>query len=479
MESKNRVIITVSLLLICGFLLTSLTSYYTSLSSLRARIDQNELPLTSDNIYSEIQRDLLRPLFISSLMASDTFVREWVIQGEQDSEQMTRYLKEIMTSYGTFTSFFVSENTRTYYHADGILKRIDADEERDNWYFRVRDMEQDYEINIDPDLANRDSMTIFINYQVKDYAGKFIGATGVGLTVSAVKQLIEKYQRNYNRTIYFVTPEGEIAMHSSGVPDHVDCLADLDGVNALENEILANQQSSLHYQKQGETYHLNTRYIPEFNWHLVVEQSETAATRQLRTTLAINIAICAAITLIVLLINNLTISRYQRRIEKMALTDKLTGARNRQAFDLLLEQAIKELQRQPMPLSIILFDLDNFKQINDNYGHLAGDTTLKEVVEITQQSLRHADMLCRWGGEEFLIVLKQCSVEDAHHSAEKIRLAIQAAAIQHRQDTIHITASFGVIQYRAGENCDTMLHRADQALYIAKQNGKNRCEQLD
>lgn len=478
MQSKNKLILTVSLLLICGFLLTSLASYYASLSSLRSRIDQNELPLTSDNIYSEIQRDLLRPLFISSLMAGDTFLREWVVQGEQDSDKMTRYLKEIMDSYATFTSFFVSEKSRTYYHADGILKQISPDEERDIWYFRVKEMEKDYEINVDPDMANHDSMTIFINYRVKDYAGNFIGATGVGLTVSAVKQLIENYQQNYGRTIYFTDPQGQITLHGSNFQQKGLDLEQMEGISALAGEILGSQQNSFHYLKQGETYHLNSRYIPEFDWFLIVEQSEAAATRQIRTTLAINLAVCGVITLIVLLINNLAISRYQRNIEKMALTDKLTGACNRHAFDLLLDQAVKDAQRYSQPLAMILFDLDNFKQVNDNYGHLAGDEALKEVVKLTQHSLRQSDMLCRWGGEEFLIVLKQCSAEDATHTAEKIRLAVQGAAIVHHQDTLHITASFGISDYHAGDDRDSIISRVDQALYIAKQNGKNRCEQL-
>ena len=136
-----------------------------SRASLRSEISLNALPLTSDNIYSEIQHDLLRPVFVSSLMATDTFLRDWVIGGEVGDQSITKYLKEIQTTYNAFTSFFVSEKTRTYYHADGILKKVSPTEPRDIWYFRVRDLKDDYEINVDPDLANKDAMTIFKTFR--------------------------------------------------------------------------------------------------------------------------------------------------------------------------------------------------------------------------------------------------------------------------------------------------------------------------
>lgn len=160
-------------ILACGFLVTSLAGYFTARSSLRSEITGSSLPLTSDNIYSEIQRDLLRPVFISSLMASDTFLRDWVISGERNPDEMVRYLREIRDSYGTVSSFFVSDRTGRYYNQDGILKTVRRDEPRDLWYWRVRDMENDYEINLDIDLANNDALTIFINYRVYDFNGVF------------------------------------------------------------------------------------------------------------------------------------------------------------------------------------------------------------------------------------------------------------------------------------------------------------------
>ena len=155
---KRHLVIVISLLLIVGFVLTSLASYFISINSLHDQVANNELPLTSDNIYSEIQRDLLRPVFISSLMASDTFLRDWVLRGEKDISEVTRYLKEIKERYNAFTAFFVSDKTRNYYHTDKLLKQVSPDEKRDIWYFRVQNMREPYEINVDIDMANNDAL---------------------------------------------------------------------------------------------------------------------------------------------------------------------------------------------------------------------------------------------------------------------------------------------------------------------------------
>jgi hypothetical protein len=317
-KRKKIVLVSViSALLVTGFLVTSLASYFVSRASLRSEISNNELPLTSDNIYSEIQRDLLRPVFISSLMAHDTFLRDWVIGGEVETQKITKYLKEIQTKYNTFTSFFVAEKTRTYYHADGILKKVSPDEERDIWYFRVKEMKDDYEINVDPDLANKDAMTIFVNYRVLDYDGNYIGATGVGLTVSAVKKLIEVYQKKFNRTIYFVDRTGEVKIAGSDFDSKVKNISQFEYYPLFEEKLASKSESSFFYKKDGQVVHANVRYIDEFGWYLVVEQSEQEAIKQIFTTLVINLGICVVITIIILILINLSVAAYQKRIETL------------------------------------------------------------------------------------------------------------------------------------------------------------------
>ncbi|RPH50341.1 MAG: GGDEF domain-containing protein [Desulfobacteraceae bacterium] len=472
---KNRLILIVSLLLVTGFLMTSLVSFFVSRASLRSQISEKELPLTGDNIYSEIQRDLLSPIFISSLMSTDTFLRDWVIRGEKDASKITRYLSEIKKKYKTYTSFFVSEITGNYYYADGILKKISPDEERDKWYFRVRDMKPDYEINIDPDMANRDTMTIFINYRVFDYEGEYIGATGVGLAVGAVKRLIETYQQKYNRRIYFTDKEGNIKLYGSDFPVNIKNIAEIPGMQPdVMKKLSSLQEISFKYVNDGKTILLHSRYIPEFGWYLFVEQTEEAAIRQILYTLFINLSVSAVITIIILLFTNMTISAYQDKLEGMASTDPLTGAYNRRAFDIILKQTLKDAIRNKTDISLILFDIDKFKETNDRFGHNAGDAVLGNIIKITGSCLRASDVICRWGGEEFLILLKQCNINEAFNIAEKIRMTVGKTPAFHGGREIYVTISLGVVQSQYMESEENIFSRVDMALYEAKKQGRNR-----
>lgn len=312
-----RLVPILAVLLVTGFLITSLASFFVSRESLRSEIALNELPLTSDNIYSEIQRDLLRPVFISSVMATDTFLRDWVLAGEDGTDKITRYLLEIKNKYNTFTSFFVSEATKTYYHASGVLKQVSEEDERDNWYFRVKALGEDYEINVDPDKANKDAMTIFINYRVYDYDSNYIGVTGVGLTVNAVKILIEEYQKKYNRTIYFIDDVGNVTLAGSGFTHPEESIAKTDFWPLFKTHLGERDGHSFSYDDDGHVIHTNIRYIDEFKWHLVVEQPEQEVIQEIYRTLLINLFLCVLVTVVVIILVNLSISAYKKRIETL------------------------------------------------------------------------------------------------------------------------------------------------------------------
>src|SRR5690606_3055679 len=173
-----------------GFLATSVSSYYIATDTLSRQISEQTLPLTSDNVYSEIQRDLLRPILISSLMSTDTFLRDWALDGESDPQRVQSYLAAIQQRYNTITAYFISDATLNYYHTTGIIKQMSETDPLDDWYFRARGINEPYEINVDHDTADRRRLNIFVNYRVFDYSGNFIGVTGVSLAGESVAHLI-------------------------------------------------------------------------------------------------------------------------------------------------------------------------------------------------------------------------------------------------------------------------------------------------
>ncbi|OHC70488.1 MAG: diguanylate cyclase [Rhodocyclales bacterium RIFCSPLOWO2_02_FULL_63_24] len=472
---RRGLLLFLGLLLSTGFFATTLFGYFVSKQAIRDAIIGQDLPLTASNIYSEIQKDLVRPVLISSTMAHDTFLRDWVLKGESNVDAMARYLREMKERYGAFSSFFVSDKSAIYYTGEGVLKRVSPTEKRDAWYYRVREMKQDYEINVDPDLANADALTIFINYRVFDFAGNYIGATGIGLTVDAVRRLITEYQQRFQRTIYFVDAEGQVVIfgnQTGRVPD----LRSAPGLGPLVDRILQEKTGFYQYVANGDNHILNVNYLPELKWYLFVEQNEATALAGIRRTLYVNLIISLAVTLVVLFLTHLVLSRYQHRIEEMASTDELTRLLNRHAFAILIDKVLAEYRRAPQPIAMLLADIDHFKDINDRYGHLTGDQVLHEVARLLLAGLRQSDIAVRWGGEEFLLVLRGCDNAEAQRIAENLRQRIATTFIEANGEQIATTISIGVSQYDGVENPDQTVSRADAALYAAKHGGRNRVE---
>jgi diguanylate cyclase (GGDEF)-like protein len=470
---RRQLILLLSLLLSAGFFATTLFGYFVSKEAIRSAIIGQDLPLTSSNIYSEIQKDLVRPVLISSTMAHDTFLRDWVVKGENTVDEMARYLAEVKERHGAFSSFFVSDLSNHYYTGDGIFKRVAETEPRDAWYYRVRAMKEDYEINVDADLANRDALTIFINYRVSDFSGKFIGATGIGLTVEAVRHLISDYQQRFMRTIYFVDAQGRVVLFGNQSGQLVDLRAK-PGLGPMVDKILQERSGFYQFRADGDTHLLNVNYLPELKWYLFVEQNEDLALAGIRKTLYVNLGISLAVTLIVIFLTYLTLGRYQSRIEEMASTDELTGLLNRHAFSILLEKVMATYRRNPLAITVLLADIDHFKAINDRYGHHVGDEVLVNVAKLLRSALREADFAVRWGGEEFLLVLQGCGHEEGRLVAEKLRQAVAAASPCAADPALRITMSVGVSQYDGKELPDQVVNRADTALYTAKESGRDR-----
>ncbi|NIF25868.1 GGDEF domain-containing protein [Pantoea sp. Tr-811] len=477
--SQRSLILALLLLLACGFLATSLISYYASRSAIRDGIINTELPLTSDTVYSEIQKDLIRPVLIASMMAQDTFLRDWVLAGEQDTGRITRYLREVMGKQATFTSFFVSDRSLTYYQARGVLKHVVPGTWRDAWYFRLRDAKEPYEINVDLDMANHDSLTVFINYQVLDYQQRFIGAAGVGLSVDAVVKLIDTYQRRYQRSVFFTDAHGKVLLTGSDGGPHGlrvgQALHDNTELGGLLGQSPVPGEGSHEYtDSQGHSHFLNVRQLPELDWYLLVDKRETGALDRIRHSLYLNLAICAAISLVVLSLLHGMLKRHQASTEALATLDSLTGLPNRRSFDLLAAQALQAAQRDRTALVALLIDLDHFKTLNDTHGHLAGDEVLRQFAQVLQGSLRQSDILCRWGGEEFIVLLRATEGRQAIEVAEKIRRRTEQQAFSFEAQALHLTTSIGLSALQQGDTLHTLLSRADRALYCAKQAGRNR-----
>ena len=169
---------------------------------------------------------------------------------------------------------------------------------------------------------------------------------------------------------------------------------------------------------------------------------------------------------------------YQQALQ-MAMKDPLTGCLNRTAMDMMLNKEIGLAHRHETPMSLIVLDIDHFKKINDNHGHVTGDTALKALVGRVRQCIRGADSLFRFGGEEFTIMLCNTDHNGAKLLANRIRESVEEMVYVSENTTLSMTVSIGVASLKPNETADHIFKRADQALYNAKSSGRNRVISVD
>jgi len=165
------------------------------------------------------------------------------------------------------------------------------------------------------------------------------------------------------------------------------------------------------------------------------------------------------------------------RLQHLAIIDEMTGAYNRRHFMNLLNDEWLRARRYSHMMSLIMLDMDYFKQVNDTYGHFAGDAVLKEIIQLIRQNLRDLDRIGRFGGEEFIILLPETDLRGAQITAERLRQKIAAHLIRYQEKEIFVTASFGVAELppdRDATSVQRFLRAADEALYVAKNTGRNR-----
>ncbi len=174
----------------------------------------------------------------------------------------------------------------------------------------------------------------------------------------------------------------------------------------------------------------------------------------------------------------LAISQRMKELEELALLDSLTRLANRRYLEMTLEQRCQEIDRYQWPCGVILLDIDHFKAVNDGYGHLVGDEMLCTVAQTLLANSRSFDLIGRWGGEEYVALMRNMSGNDLWTTAEKFRRLVEKSHIKVAGEKLGVTLSVGATQLLPGDTAKTALHRVDQLMYASKRAGRN-CTTID
>ncbi len=165
-----------------------------------------------------------------------------------------------------------------------------------------------------------------------------------------------------------------------------------------------------------------------------------------------------------------------RKLDYLSRKDELTGLSNRRDMFESLRNELGRFERSGKNFSVLIADIDNFKLVNDSYGHECGDHCLKEIARVLTENTQKRDSVARWGGEEFLVFLPETSGQPAKTTAERLRIAIENLVITYEENSVSVTASIGVAEYQPGQTLNALINQADKQLYLAKGKGRNRVE---
>jgi len=473
LNKKYTIVLIITVMLVILSTSISWLNYSVSLNNAHKQLKEHSLPLSLDNIYTSIQKNIIEPYLLSSMMANDTFVQDWIINEEKDKEKIIKYLDSIKNKYGMFNTFLVSDKTKNYYTQDGFIEVVKKDNPANNWYFDFKQQQEHHQINLDFNDHLSNDLIMFINYKLFDADYHFIGATGVALKISYINDMLQNFRQKHNFIVTFFNKNGDIVLAEREITKQKN-IKELPYLKKFQDKIISKTSQLIEYEKENSEYILNTKYIPELNLYLAVEVKVNKYIEDVKKVFYFNLIISMFITLLVAFVLIVIIKKHNSKFETLAKYDSLTKVLNRRSFEEQLIKLINSSKNKKNEFSLVFVDIDNFKVINDTFGHSQGDLVLCEITKILKENIREVDLLARWGGEEFIVVLKHTSLETGKIKAEIFRQSLEENISLKESINFPITGSFGITQYKSSDNLDSLISRADEAMYKSKTNGKNR-----
>ncbi|WP_265937086.1 sensor domain-containing diguanylate cyclase [Aliarcobacter butzleri] len=372
LKSKYKVVVLITILLIFFSILLSVVNYIVSLNNAQNQLKEQALPLSLDNIYTDIQKNIIQPYLVSSMMANDTFVQEWLANDEENNQRIERYLEAIKNKYDMFNTFLVSDKTKNYYTQSGFVEKVDENNPTDKWYFNFKNTQNKHEINLDFNEHLSNNLIMFINYKIFDKEYHFLGATGVAIKISYIDDLLKSFRSKHKFIVTFFNEDGKVVLSERQINNKTN-LDEYEGLKEYKDLILSKKANTIEYSNKGNSYILNTKYIPELDLYLTIEANLSDFTKNAHHVFYLNLVCSVLITFIISIFIFLIIKNYSKKIEYLLAYDTLTNIPNRRDFEERFKNQVLLKRRKEAEISVIFLDVDNFKRINDELGHQKGD----------------------------------------------------------------------------------------------------------
>ena len=445
----------------------SIISCIVSIERISAKNSENTSMLIAHVVNDGIKNEFIKPIVVAETMANDNSLKAYMkISGEDSPETVkdgvAAYLGSIKAGFGYQMVFAVCDASKAYYTYDGISKYVNIeDDEHDIWYKRFLEEGKHYDLDVDTDEANHWELSVFVNTEIIDENGKFLGICGVGVEMTGLQDLLKKYEDDYNVKIDLIDQEGLIQVDSDA--------------KRIENEYMDNSYlqkvgpNEFYYEKGAQSSRM-TKYMEELDWYLVVEDRRPDKINAIEITTSSIIIfliglIMMGIVFFVISIRERKASKELMERRQISITDDMTGIFNRRAYE---EDCMKIVETNSvLRMTLIMMDVNGLKSVNDTYGHMAGDEMLIGAAKCIQTAMGKYGKVYRTGGDEFVALLEctKSQLQDMLKTFEHITTGWKGTY----QSELSISKGIVVCEEYGELTFDEMKELADKLMYEDKE----------
>ncbi|OLQ93377.1 hypothetical protein BIY22_02475 [Vibrio panuliri] len=450
----------VALLIIIVFSVLNLAHYYTSLYMFRKNMTDTTLQRTTHQISRVLENVNKSYLYTSKALAQ---LYGYKLQQNYRPENLVLELQDMKEAYDVKNIGLIDIRHKLYLDSFGRVLYLDLESERDQWVKEFLATPQDYRHYFyDPDMPEYEGLYAFFHdHKIKDSNDNVIGILGLGVSYEEFYKNIQGI--NQNVTVSFLTESGETRLPKKLKGKSIFSLFPQLPENTLKSSIDKDQIIWGHTDTQS--YLLYFHYLEDINRVLLLNIDITDYYNQSRTQHFYSFLLGLALTFIVIVLNFLFSVYQSNQLRHTAFYDSLTRCRNRHYVKVHIEGNRYWRSVKSSEYSMIIFDLDNFKHINDSLGHTAGDHVLRQVADIIRDYLSSSDEFIRWGGDEFIIIIKKNSNQVSN---------LMVSVLSRIEHETPVSLSMGITDITSEDTFNTAMERADTALYESKKNGRNQ-----
>lgn len=450
-----------------------LTSFLTFKEIINSHNEKQHAAITP--LFSLVTSEILRPLSVANFMANNQLIIDYADRASIDKEYLISYLDRISKSYNML-SFIALEKHNLM--VDSNAKETMLNSAAAEWFHRLKSLPGDQFT----DIGNAEDPHLYFDNRIVNQQGEFLGFTGVGIDLNYFAEKFQDYSDRFGFELYFVDSNNIVTLSSSAImqtqshhrKDAITRLSDFSWFQSLT----ANNSSDLNLTNEvmyttEEGLLISQMPIQELNWRMFIVSPPASQQNEYWKIFIGRFVIFFIISFIFYIVLLNIISYFKSKLIKDSETDYLTQLPNRSHIHWRFE----DIAQNNTSLCVVLADIDNFKNINDTYGHIVGDDVLRVISEQLALTLRQVDIVGRWGGEEFVMLLPDTTAEQAQLIIERVRKQIAEISfpLSSTSGSFTTTVSFGICALPlVNNNIEDYISCADKALYQAKHNGRNQ-----